>query len=297
MICPKCNSNIPDKSTYCVRCGSTFNEKGEIINDPDEEKISFDELLKIYVGKKYDKFEDNMFSIWQFLFGPFYSFYRKHYSYGFLCIIVYVSSGYLFNKFLSSIDLSFYTDLINNKMIVSKLPLILQLTLIIAISYLLSRNYNKTYLKYAGTKVKSIMFSKKNYSAETQKKKCIRKGRTSILSIFLGYAIAFIIAYSISFLISFTNEMIKYSNTQNVGKNICTELKEKTVDKENINFNDESQIKIETWTNNKYFGLFYVNSENKIVLLNAVYDDVVCNGICGENVTCKTSILAKNLYK
>ena len=294
MLCPKCNANLKDDSTYCVRCGATFNEKKEIVSDPDESKVSFDELIKLYVGKNYDKFEDIPFSIWQLLFGPFYSFYRKYFSYGLLTLIVNIVCTELLSlgfKFLIGIEM--YKNLFKSGILVS----ILELIFLIAINYFLSKTYNKKYLEHAGTKVKKIMFSPKKYDAETQKKICIKKGKPSVLSIFISWGIILIAVFCIAFLVSYASEKIKYNNMQKVAENICSELNEKISQSNKLDYNDENSIKIEKYTNNKYYGFFYFNENEKIVLLNALYNDILCNGTCGENVVCKINSVAKYFYK
>ncbi len=286
MLCPKCNANLKDDSTYCVRCGATFNDKKEIINDPSEKKVSFDELIRLYVGENYDKFEDTPFSIWQFLFGTFYSFYRRHYSYGIFYAIIMSASSYgllYFLKFAASIEE--YEFLFKNKFIIP----ILELLLLISVSYMLSKTYNKKYLSYAGTKVKKIMFSKRNYNAEIQKKKCIQKGRPGIQWIIIGSIIFGLITFIITCLVALVFLIIsstKEKQMNQIGKNICTELKTNLAINNDINIYNGNSFKIESYTNNKYYGLFYINSKEQLVLVDARYNDIICSGTCDDNVKC-----------
>jgi hypothetical protein len=84
----------------------------------------------------------------------------------------------------------------------------------------------------------------------------------------------------------YINDKFDYIERQKVGKDICSELKEIVTKNSEIEYNDE-HIKIENYTNNKYHGFFYFNSNKEIVLLNVKYFYTSCNGTCGKNVVCK----------
>ena len=258
------------------------------MNNPDEQKVPFDDLLRLYVGKNYDKFEDTPFSIWQFLFGPFYSFYRKHYSYGIFSIIVIILSNTLISKALNSIaSIEYYSSVFKNEIIIQ----ILEFLFLIAVNYMLSKKYNKTYIKYASNKVKKIMFSNKNYDATQQKKKCIKRGNPSILSIIIGLASIYLFLFIISYLITTFNLIktkIESKQTQQIGIYACKEINKKI-----SNTKTGIIYKIEDFTDNKYSGHFYINNNKEITILSMNEKNIFCSGSCGDTLKCHK----KNIIK
>ena len=127
-----------------------------------------DELLKIFIGKNYEKIIKNKFNFAFFFLQFVYLFYRKMYLLGFV---------FFFINFL-------VFDYVKNKTV----AYILIITFLIVMGFLI----NKIYLNKAKRKIEKI--KKDNDNIETIKKVCLKKGGTSISSVILFITLLLIIS-------------------------------------------------------------------------------------------------------
>lgn len=79
---------VSDNTNLGINTNNVNNNLNEISQVNDED------LLKAYVGKKYDKIKNGKFNIWSFFFGSLYFMYRKMFLYG---IIIYTIQLILLN--------------------------------------------------------------------------------------------------------------------------------------------------------------------------------------------------------
>lgn len=151
---------------------------------------SDEELLKAFVGEKYDSFLNSKFNIGAFFFNVFYLFYRKMYIYGLLCFVV--------NFFLLT---------------VFKIPF-----LFLIFCFILGLVANSLYLSFARQKVDSIKRSSHSNLIEV----CRVQGGVSIFGVILGIVLeivtilvmailAAVFGFS-SFLGSFTKSVSNVTN-------------------------------------------------------------------------------------
>lgn len=128
-----------------------------------------DELLKVFIGKNYEKITTKPFNFASFFFTTFYMFYRKMFLYGILLFIVnlIISNFVIKNVFIVSILLG------------------------IIVGFL----FNKIYLYYAKKKINKIKLENPQKNNEELKAICLTKGGTSIGKIFLGILVQFCIAF------------------------------------------------------------------------------------------------------
>lgn len=114
-------------------------------------------LLREFIGNNYEKIRGGGFNFAAFFFGPFYLFYRKMILWGtILFAIDFVVSTIITVPFLS-----------------------------LFISVAIGALFNKFYVEYAKTEVESIRMSNPHNTLDA----CIKKGGTSVGSIFLGLII------------------------------------------------------------------------------------------------------------
>ena len=75
MYCSKCGSQIIDSNDkFCKNCGNPVNVNVEVVNNASTDD---EELLRIFVGKNYDKLKYQKFNLCMFFFGICYTLYRK----------------------------------------------------------------------------------------------------------------------------------------------------------------------------------------------------------------------------
>lgn len=154
-------------------------------NDKSEQDI---ELLKIYVGDKYDEMINNKFNIWAALLHTLYFSYRKLY----LQAFIIASATYFLNG-------------------------ILYITMLILIGLL----FNKYYIKKSKIEVVKIKEKYKNKNYEKIKDMCFLKGNGSILSAILGIIIVLIASTIFAFIHIITEEL--YVNPPQTTNNIYIE--------------------------------------------------------------------------
>ncbi len=109
------------------------------------------DLVKEFVGEKYNKISKSSFSIPAFFLSNLYYFYRKMYLFGFLIIAV--------NTFILNTPLKFFS---------------------IAFNVVLGLVTNKLYLRFSASKVNKIEMMNKDKDLNELAKICAKKGGTSI---------------------------------------------------------------------------------------------------------------------
>ena len=118
-------------------------------------------LLKIFIGKNYERITTREFNIPGFFLGTFYMLYRKIYLYGILIFILDLIIINLFNNV--------YIGLL--------------------INLLIALFVNKIYVSLAKSKINKIKNINKDKSDEEIEKICKEKGGTSVLGVVLGFLI------------------------------------------------------------------------------------------------------------
>lgn len=115
MECPKCHSSMTETQKICQKCGwerhhfpggvNTLDEKKEAMLPP--QKNAFiqaqqpqiynenKDLLDVFIGPNSEKIKKGGFSFSAFLFGHFYSVYRKFYFLAFLQILLNAVSFFI----------------------------------------------------------------------------------------------------------------------------------------------------------------------------------------------------------
>lgn len=72
MYCSNCGEKTNPTDIFCTQCGTKISNN--IFKQP---TITDDNYLKAYIGNKYDQMINGGISGWTFLFGIFYTLYRK----------------------------------------------------------------------------------------------------------------------------------------------------------------------------------------------------------------------------
>lgn len=157
-----------------------------------------EELLKIFIGKNYEKITKRPFNFAGFFFTNFYLFYRKMFGFGIIIFLLNVAIATIFDKF--------YLTLILN----------------VIVGFLV----NKVYLLSAKKKIAMIKVSNKN-NGEELKKVCGIRGGTSIGKILLGIVTEIILGIIILFTMVFLglgNDFVKQFNLDKLPKIITDRL-------------------------------------------------------------------------
>ena len=157
-----------------------------------------EELLKIFIGKNYEKITKRPFNFAGFFFTNFYLFYRKMFGFGIIIFLLNVAIATIFDKF--------YLTLILN----------------VIVGFLV----NKVYLLSAKKKIAMIKVSNKN-NGEELKKVCGIRGGTSIGKILLGIVTELILGIIILFTMVFLglgNDFVKQFNLDKLPKIITDRL-------------------------------------------------------------------------
>lgn len=187
--CGNCGTSINEGELFCRMCGNkvaitsidssdSIQQSGQNVdvNIPTQNNISLDEeLMTSYIGRSINDFKSN-FSIFFFLFGIFYSLYRKMW----LLSITIIAANLVINQFLSSISY-----------IIS-----------LAMNIFISINFNKWYLKHVEEQVEKIKLNNRGKSKEELMMICKSKGGTSLLIVCL-FAIPSILYYILLLIIFF----------------------------------------------------------------------------------------------
>lgn len=174
MYCPKCGSKICEQEKFCKYCGSKLID---IENDNNNNSYLSDKLLiEAYVGKNYEKINNNKFSIPTLLFGFFYFLYRKLYLYTFFLFLLYIVTGILFYDYIYIVN--------------------------IIISILLAINFSNIYMSFVKQKINEIKIENKNKSNDELLEICKKRGGTSAIPVVVvSLSIFIIVVFVISWFI------------------------------------------------------------------------------------------------
>ncbi len=149
-------------------------KKKELLQQFDDKSEQDIELLKIYVGDKYEEMINNKFNFWAMLLHTLYFSYRKLYLQAFIIAL----STYFLNE-------------------------IIYIIMLIVIGLL----FNKYYIKKSKIEVVKIKEKYKNENYEKIKDMCFLKGNGSILSAILGVIIVLIASTILAFIHIITEEL------------------------------------------------------------------------------------------
>lgn len=163
-----------DKEQIAInRKKSSFNKINTAMDSYGKYSFENEELLRTYVGDKYEKFMTKKFNFWAFLFGPFYLLYRKMYLYGFLLsLFLSITNSYLVKINLNTVNIA-ESFLINVNWQSTGIILVFDLIL----SLLMGVAFNRLYI---GTCVNDIVRLKREYPTLDTNELCRKKGGTSI---------------------------------------------------------------------------------------------------------------------
>ncbi len=170
MYCPKCGTIISG-GKFCPNCG----EKIEITNSLN---TSDEELVRAYIGPKYEEFVKNNFSVCTFFFGIFYFFYRKMW----IMALIWWGASFLIGNI--------FEGLLYN-------------IIILGMSIYFSCIFKKQYLEHAHKKVQEI---KANYHGNDRQfliDLCRKKGGTTIWPIIVAVILFVLLVFLIVLMLGF----------------------------------------------------------------------------------------------
>ena len=200
MYCLRCGSKVEENQEYCPHCGANIKEeldrynyipKTEEENTKKEKEIeknlkpshedqyqysikysygNDEDLIKAYIGKNYEKFKKNKFSLPTFFFGPLYFFYRKLYILGLFWIIAIAI---------------FWPN-----------PIFL-----IMITVALATTFSSIYVTEVKRQVKKIKQENKNLGDSDLLEKCSKKGGVNHLVFLVIIPIILVVIGTINFLL------------------------------------------------------------------------------------------------
>jgi len=140
------------------------NQSETITNSTDDE-----ELLKIFIGKNYEKIKNKPFNFAGFFFTTFYMFYRKMFMYAIILFLINLVVLNVIDNFIITF----------------------------AFNILVGLFVNKFYLYYAKKKINKIKIKNSQKDINELKSLCSSKGGTSVGKIFLGFLAELVIAFVI----------------------------------------------------------------------------------------------------
>lgn len=128
MTCPSCGGETADDKEFCHLCGKRILKNpltGEVsqMNSIPKDRITnidtTDAFAMKYLGIHYNSFADGVFSLWAFIFGPLYYFYRKLNIYGIIAFVISVLLTVIVNSIshffgLTAVNLYFLIHFIFN---------------------------------------------------------------------------------------------------------------------------------------------------------------------------------------
>lgn len=280
MFCPKCNKHINDKCTSCNYCGASIEEyktklgsfssrksyesenidnqktNKSIINEeiePIKTIKSNEEYLNAYLYDKRESIENQIISIPALLFGPFYYFYKKIWTYGFIILIFYI-----------------VIDLIPN----TNISIIIKLL----INIYLAIRFKKHCITYADNEVQKIERYNDDKTPTEIKKICKVKGK----NIDLKFTMLAFVGYMIAVFILKANNVARDIPKEDTPsyKETPEEITEKSTTLLNISYNthdvfkqtiNEEALKYYVYANNEggcYITMTYAPQEAYITALN-----------------------------
>lgn len=157
-----------DKESESTNTQSTIlnrneNRQNQIIY----ERVTDEDLLIAYIGKKFTKIATKPINFAAFLFNIWYLFLRKKILYGIIVFITYLTLSVYINNFL----------------------------VILGLSIILGVAFNGAYLKETKLHINRIKKKNNNKNMEEIRSICKKKGGLSIFYLFLGIAIQFFIGF------------------------------------------------------------------------------------------------------
>ncbi|MBQ4583700.1 MAG: DUF2628 domain-containing protein [Bacilli bacterium] len=175
-------------------------------NNASNHNVSYDDerLLEAFIGKNQEKILESSFNFAGLFFGQFYLFYRKMFVYGILIFIINI----ILVTFAKMIFLTLFINLA------------------------VGLTVNKMYINFAKKKINKILVNNQNKSQHELETICAKNGGTSVIQLFFGLFIEFVIALvivviSIIFglstifgsLVSNLNDLFSNSNFENSASN------------------------------------------------------------------------------
>lgn len=162
-------SKINDSSQESISLSSLRNNNSTFNNN--YVNSNNEELLKIFIGKNYEKITTRKFNFAGFFFSTFYLLYRKMFLYSVLVFLI----DFLIINFINGF-------------------------IAIAVNILVGLFVNKIYVSSAKKKVEKIKVKNFQKSSEEIKDMCLKKGGTSVGQIFGGMLVEIAISILIVFL-------------------------------------------------------------------------------------------------
>ncbi len=160
MICNNCGNNIVEGDKFCRNCGMSL--KGE--NNYDEE------LLRVYVGKNYDKFVSRKFNVYMLMYPNAYMLYRKSYKYFIILLVL---------PFVPLIGIMVY----------------------FVLTFILAFSFNEMYLNEARDAINGIKQRNLGISSDALKELVANKGGTNLVAAIMYSLI--VICLSLLMLVAF----------------------------------------------------------------------------------------------
>ena len=169
MYCSKCGSLITNsEDKFCKNCGNLLNNEPIVTesvnnyNNPNNASIGMDneeELVKIFVGKNYEKLKHSKFNFPVFFFGIIYTLYRKMWI---LSLIIY--------------GISFFGTLI-----VPKATVFINL----AVQIFLAIKWKDIYMKHCKERVEELKLENPTLPREQFVALLTKKGGTTIIPVII----------------------------------------------------------------------------------------------------------------
>ena len=137
-------------------------------NNASNHNVSYDDerLLEAFIGKNQEKILESSFNFAGLFFGQFYLFYRKMFVYGILIFIINI----ILVTFAKMIFLTLFINLA------------------------VGLTVNKMYINFAKKKINKILVNNQNKSQHELETICAKNGGTSVIQLFFGLFIEFVIA-------------------------------------------------------------------------------------------------------
>ena len=156
MYCSNCGNRINDEK-FCPNCGAEIKKDKVVDNNSD---ISDEDLVRAYIGPKYEEFAKGNFSVCTFFFGTLYVWYRKMWIFG----LLWIGANYLLGLIFDGIIYS---------------------TITLGMAIYLAFVFKKQYLEHARKKVAEIKFNYHGNDRQALLDLCRKKGGTTLLPVFL----------------------------------------------------------------------------------------------------------------
>ena len=156
------------------------NANQEVFYSPADDMSNDDMLVNAYIKKNVDKIKAGGFSIWAFLFGAIYVWYRKMY----ILLLIWFGMSLISEAIFSALELYY----------VSFVPVLI-------FNIFLGIKFKELYLKDVGVKVATIKSKNAEESPENLALICLKKGGTTIVPVILFGVVSLVILVLIILLI------------------------------------------------------------------------------------------------